>query len=74
MHYNGEKTQSCVVQKFCAKGGQSLLSLQGTVENDLLFYFERYNLTVRVVNFRETFCTHSSSSLWQDLTVESAKK
>ena len=32
VHYNGAKAQSCVVQKFCAKGGQSLMSLPCTME------------------------------------------
>jgi hypothetical protein len=32
VHYNGAKDHNCVVQNFCAKGGQSLLSLLGTME------------------------------------------
>jgi hypothetical protein len=29
-HYNGAKPQNAIIQKFCTKGGQSLLSLLGT--------------------------------------------
>jgi hypothetical protein len=47
-----------------------LLSLPGTVEKNFSFYFKRYNLTIRVVNFFETFCTCSPSSLVQDPTVK----
>jgi hypothetical protein len=46
---------------FFAKNGQ-LLSLLG------------YSIPIRVVNFCETFCTHSPCSLWQDYTVKNAKK
>jgi hypothetical protein len=63
VHYNGAKAQSCLVQNFCTKGGQSLLSLQGTVENNFSFHFKRYNLTIRTVNFSKTFFTCSPSSL-----------
>jgi hypothetical protein len=55
-------------------GGQSLLSLPRTVEKNFFFHFKRYNLTIRAVKYRKTFCTCSSSSLVQDPTVESAKK
>jgi hypothetical protein len=55
-------------------GGQSLLSLPGTVEKNFSFNFKRYNLTIRAVKCRETFCTCSPSSLMQDPTIESAKK
>jgi hypothetical protein len=44
------------------------------VEKNFSLNFKRYNLTIRVVNFCETFWTCSCSSLWQDLTVKSAKK
>jgi hypothetical protein len=54
-------------------GGQSLLSLPGTVEKNFSFHFKRYNLTIRAVNFFETFCTCSTSSLVQDLTVKITK-
>jgi hypothetical protein len=46
----------------------------GTREFFFPFDIKRYNLTILVVNFCETFCTCSPSSLGQDLTVESAKK
>jgi hypothetical protein len=74
VHYNGAKAQSCVVQKICTEGGQSLLSLPGIVEKNFSLHFKRYNLTIRAVKFFETFCTCSSSSLRQDPMVESAKK
>jgi hypothetical protein len=74
VHDNGAKAQSSVVQKYCTTGGQSLLSLPGTVEKNFSFHFKRYNLTIRAVKCRETFCTCSPSSLGQDPTVESAKK
>jgi hypothetical protein len=54
--------------------GQSLLSLLGTVEKNFSFHFKHYNLTIRAVKCRKTFCTCSPSSLVQDPTVESAKK
>jgi hypothetical protein len=37
-------------------------------------HFKRYNLTIWMVNFCETFFSCSPSSLGQDPTVESAKK
>jgi hypothetical protein len=55
-------------------GGQSLLSLLGTVEKNFSFNFKRYNLTIRAVKCRKTFCTCSPSSLVQDPMVESEKK
>jgi hypothetical protein len=55
-------------------GGQSLMSLLGTVEKNFFFHFKRYNLTIRAVKCRETFCTCFPSSLVQDPTVESEKK
>jgi hypothetical protein len=73
MHHDGVKPQNCVVENFCAKGGQSLLSLPGTREKNFSFHFKRYNLTIHLVNFFETFCTCSPSSLGQDLTVKIAK-
>jgi hypothetical protein len=44
------------------------------VEKNFSSHFKRYNLTIRAVNFCETFWTCSCSSLGQDLTVKSAKK
>jgi hypothetical protein len=67
VQYDGAKAQSYIVQKFCTTGGQSLLSLLGTVEKNFSFYFKRYNLTIRAVNLFETFCTYSPSSLGQVL-------
>jgi hypothetical protein len=55
-------------------GSQSHLSLPGTVEKNFSLNFKRYNLTIRAVKWRETFCTCFPSSLVQGLTVESAKK
>jgi hypothetical protein len=66
VHYDGAKAQSCIVQKFCTTGGQSLLSLPGTSIINFSFYFKRYNLTIRTVNFFEVFSTCSPSSLVQD--------
>jgi hypothetical protein len=37
MHYDCAKPQSCIVENFCTMGGQSLLSLPGTVEKKLFF-------------------------------------
>jgi hypothetical protein len=73
VHYDGEKAQSCIVQKFCTTGGQSLLSLLGTVEKKVSFHFKRYNLTKNTVNFFETFCICFPSSLVQDPTVKIPK-
>jgi hypothetical protein len=61
------------VQKICPKGGQTLLSLSGMREKNFSFHFKRYNLTIRVVTFFETFCTCSFSSLGQNLMVKSAR-
>jgi hypothetical protein len=69
-----QNSQVCVVQNFCIKGGQTLLSLPGTREKKHFFHFKRYNLTIRAVNFCETFCTSSLSSLGQDLMVGSTEK
>jgi hypothetical protein len=74
VHYDGAKPQKSIVEKFCTTGGQSLLSLLGTMEKNFYLNFKHYNLTIRVVNFRETFCTCSSSSLEQDPTVGSEEK
>jgi hypothetical protein len=74
VHYDGAKPQNCVVEFFCTTGGQSLLSLPGTVEFFFSFHFKRYNLTIRAVKCRETFCTCSPTSLVQDPTVKSTKK
>ena len=73
VHYNSVKPQNCIVEKFCTKGGQSLLSLLGTRKKNFSFHFKRYNLTICAVNFFETFCTCSPSSLGQDLMVKIAK-
>jgi hypothetical protein len=71
----GAKPQNGVVQKISTKGSQAVLSLPGTREKAFSFHFKCYNnLTVRVVNFYETFCTCSPSSLGQDLIVKSAEK
>jgi hypothetical protein len=74
VHYDGAKPQNCVVEKFYTTGGQSLLSLPGTVEKTFSFHFKRYNLTIRAVKCRETFCTCFPSSLMQDPIVKSEKK
>jgi hypothetical protein len=73
VHYDGAKSQNCIVEKFCTTGGQSLLSLLGTVEKNFSFHFKRYNLTIRVVKFFEFFFTCSLSSLVQDPTVKIPK-
>jgi hypothetical protein len=73
VHYDGAKAQSCKVQKICTTGGQSLLSLPGTSKKNFSFHFKRYNLAIRAVNFFETFCTCSPSSLVQDSTVKIPK-
>jgi hypothetical protein len=73
VHDNGAKAQSCIVQKFCITGGQSLLSQPSTMEKNFSFHFKRYNLTIRVVKWRETFFTCSPSSLVQEPMVENAK-
>jgi hypothetical protein len=72
VHYDGAKLQNCVVRKFCTNSGQSLLSMLGTRERNFSFHFKRYNLTIRAINFFETFCTCSPSSLGQDLVVKIA--
>jgi hypothetical protein len=41
VHYNGAKPQNCVVEIFCNKGGQSLMSLPGTREKKLFFPFQK---------------------------------
>jgi hypothetical protein len=73
VHYDGAKPQNCLVENFCTTGGQSLLSLPGTVEKNFSFHFKRYNLTTRVVKCRKKFCTCFPSSLVQDPMVKSAK-
>jgi hypothetical protein len=50
-----------------------LLYLPGTRKKYFYFHSKRYNLTIYVVNFFETFYTCFSSSLGQDPMVESAK-
>jgi hypothetical protein len=52
---------------------KGLLSLPGTVEKNFSLNIKRYYLTIRAVNFCETFWSCSCSSLGQDLTVKSAK-
>jgi hypothetical protein len=74
VHYDGAIPQNCIVEKFCTTGGQSRLSLPGTVEKNFSFHFKHYNLTIRVVKCRETFCTCSPSSLVQDPMIKSEKK
>jgi hypothetical protein len=74
VHYDGAKPQNCVVLKFCTTGGQSLLSLSGTMEKNFSFHFKHYNLIIHAVKCRETFCTCSTSSLVQDPMVKSAKR
>jgi hypothetical protein len=44
------------------------------VEKSFSFHFKLYNITIRAVNFCETFWTCSCNSLGQDLTVKIAKK
>jgi hypothetical protein len=73
VYYDGAKPQNCIVEKFCTTGGQSLLSLPGTVGKNFSFHFKRYNLTIRAANFFESFCTCSSNSLVQNPTVKIPK-
>jgi hypothetical protein len=47
-----------------------LQSLLGISKRSFFFHFKRYNLTIRAVNFFETFCTCSPNSLGQDPTVK----
>jgi hypothetical protein len=74
VHYDGEKPQNCIVEKFCTTGGQNLLCLPGTIKENFSFHFKRNFLTIRAVKCFKTFCTCSLNSLVQDPTVESAKK
>jgi hypothetical protein len=74
VHYDGAKPQNSIVEKNCTMGGQSLLSLPSTMEENFSFHFKRYNLTICEVNFFEAFCTCSPSSLGQDPTVKIPKK
>jgi hypothetical protein len=74
VHYDGAKPQNCIVENFCTTGGQSLLSLPGTVEKNFSLNFKCYNLTIHAAKCRETFCTCSPSSLVQDPIVKSEKK
>jgi hypothetical protein len=74
VHYDGAKPQNYIVEKFGTNGGQSLLSLSGTVEKNFFLHFKHYNLTIRAVSVRKTFCTCFPSSLGQDPTVENAKR
>jgi hypothetical protein len=59
---------------FAPRAVKGLLSLLGTVEKNFSLNFKRYNLTIRLVNFCETFWTCSCSSLGQNLKVKSSKK
>jgi hypothetical protein len=74
VHYDGAKPQNFIFENFCTMGGQGLLSLSGTSKKNFSFHFKHYDLTVHVVNFFETFCTCSLSSLGQDLLVKILKK
>jgi hypothetical protein len=47
-------------------GGQSLLSLPGTVEKNFSFHFKRNYLRIRAVKCRETFYTCFPSTLHTD--------
>jgi hypothetical protein len=71
VHYDGAKAQNYKVQNFCTMGYQCLLSLPG--KEIFSFYFICYNLTIRAVNFFESFCTYSPSSLGQDPMVKIPK-
>jgi hypothetical protein len=73
VHYDGAKSQNCIVENFYTKGSQILLSLPSSREKNFSFHFKQYNLTIRAVNFFETFCTCSPSSLGQDLIVKIPK-
>jgi hypothetical protein len=55
-------------------GCQTLLSMLSISKKNFSFHFKRYNLTIRAVNFFETFCACSPSSLRQDPTVRIPKK
>jgi hypothetical protein len=50
---------------------KGLMSLPSTMEKNFSLNFKRYNLTIREVNFCETFWTCSCSSLGQDITFKS---
>jgi hypothetical protein len=65
-----QKLKVAELKKFYTKGGQNLLSLPGTREFFFSFHFKHYNLTICTVNFFETSCTCSPSSLRQDHTVK----
>jgi hypothetical protein len=58
---------------FAPQAVKGLLSLPGIVEKNFSLNFKRYNLTIHVVNFCETFWTCSCSSLEQDLKVKMKK-
>jgi hypothetical protein len=45
-------------------------SCRAQEKKSFFFHLKRYNLTIRVINFFETFCTYSLSSLGQDLMVK----
>jgi hypothetical protein len=75
VHFDGAKAQNGVIQKFCTKGSQSLLSLLGQAQGKRFsFHFKCYNLTIRAVNFFETFCTCFPSNVGQELTVKITNK
>jgi hypothetical protein len=71
---DGGEVQVHIVENFCSKGSQTLLSLLGTMENSFSFQFKHYNLIIRAINFCVTYFTCSPSSLGQDPTIESAKR
>jgi hypothetical protein len=60
--------------KFLHHGRSKFAIPAGHNGKNFSFHLRCYNLTIRVVNFCETFWTCSCSSLGQDLTVKSAKK
>jgi hypothetical protein len=43
------------LKNFAPRAVKGLLSLPGTVEKNFSLNFKRYNLTIRVVTFCETF-------------------
>jgi hypothetical protein len=73
VRYDGAKPQSCVVENFCTTGGQRSAVPAGHSRKNFSLNFKLYNLTIRVVNFCETFWTCSCNSLGQDLKVKMKK-
>jgi hypothetical protein len=74
VHYDGAKAQSCIVQKNLHHKQSKSAVLVGHSGKNFSFYFKRYNLTIRAVNFFGTFCTSSPNSLEQDPLVKIPKK